>query len=70
MLTPPHAGRCPRCAEPFAPSYTAVVAAAVSSFAVAADALSAAGTSLRETAPRLHIDSVGLGEQLRAALDH
>lgn len=70
MLIPPDAGRCPRCDVPFAPDYTAVVAAAAQSFQAAADALSAAGTSLREAAPRLHIDTSGLTEALRSALDH
>lgn len=70
MLTPPVAGRCPRCAAPFAPDYTPVVAAAVQSVQVAADALAAAGTSLREIAPRLHIDTASLAEDLRKALDH
>jgi hypothetical protein len=70
VLAPPHAGHCPRCGEPFAPDYTSVVAAAVRSFDVAAQELAAAGTSLREAAPRLHIDSAALAEQLRLALDH
>ncbi len=70
MLAPPAAGRCPRCAAPFAPDYTPVVAAAVASVQVAADALAAAGTALREMAPRLHIDTAGLTQALRDALDH
>lgn len=70
VLEPPHVGACPRCAEAFAPDYTAVVAAAVRSFDLAADSLATAGGSLRDTAPRLHIDSAGLAEQLRSNLDH
>jgi hypothetical protein len=70
VLVPPRTGQCPRCGESFAADYTAVVAAATQSFSSAAEQLSAAGDALRDMAPRLHIDTVDLGEQLRSALDH
>lgn len=70
LLAPPSAGHCPRCGEPFAAGYTAVVSAAVHSFQLAAEELAAAGTALRDMAPRLHIDAAGLGENLRSLLDH
>jgi hypothetical protein len=70
VLVPPRAGDCPRCGEPFAAGYVGVVGSAVAAFERAADALLAAGTQLREMAPRLHIDAAGLAEQVRSALDH
>lgn len=70
LLAPPHAGRCPRCDEPFAAGYTAVVASAARSFTLAAQEMLAAGVRLKDVAPRLHIDAAGLGDGLRSALDH
>jgi len=69
-LAAPHAGECPRCGEPFAAGYTAMVTTAVRQLELAASALAAAGQQLLDVAPRLHIDTAQLAADLRAALDH
>lgn len=70
VLAAPHAGHCPRCGEPFAASYTAVVAAAVRQLDVAVGALAAAGQQLVDVAPRLHVDTAQLAADLHEVLDH
>lgn len=60
---------CPRCGEPFAPGYAAVVVTAVRQFLAAADALAQAGTELTDVAAGLHVDAAALSGQLAAVLD-
>jgi hypothetical protein len=51
------AGRCPRCATPFAAEgYTAVMTSAVRQILVAVDTLDGALRQLRDLAPALHVD--------------
>lgn len=70
LTAAPQSARCPRCGEPFALDYTVPLVVAAQSLALAVETLLAAGTSLRGLAPRLHIDSAALADQLRSALDY
>jgi hypothetical protein len=63
------AGRCPRCGEPFAAGYAAVLAGAVNQLATAADALESAVRQLADVAPALHVDRRKLYAELDDALD-
>jgi hypothetical protein len=61
-------GRCPRCGVDLASSYGPVVSAAVHDLLAAVATLEQAAARLAETAPRLHIDTRSLSEQVAASL--
>jgi len=63
------AGRCPRCGYALAPSYVAVLDTAVRQLLAAAADLAEGGRVLRETAPRLHVDTRALCAALEKVLD-
>lgn len=70
LLEPPTLGECPRCGEPFGAGYAGLLAGDVRRLAAAAVSLADAGGQLAEVAPALHLDTVRLAADLRAALDH
>lgn len=65
VVTEGTGGRCPRCGHVYNSDYNAVVTRAVAAFLKAADDLAAAAQTMRETAPKLHVDR----ELLYKALD-
>jgi hypothetical protein len=70
IVEPAHPAACPRCGEPLAPGYAAVVVSTAREVAAAAAALEAAANRLRDVAPALHVDTAALGERLRESVDH
>lgn len=62
-------GRCPRCGDPLAPEYTAVLGVTVHQLLTAADALDGAIRQLKAVAPSLHLDLQRLCADLDAAAE-
>jgi hypothetical protein len=61
-------GRCPRCSEDLAPGYTPVASAAVHLLLSAAADLEQAASRLSDSAPRLHVDTRKLADDVTTAL--
>jgi uncharacterized paraquat-inducible protein A len=61
-------GRCPRCDVDLAGGYAPVASTAVHDLLSAVATLEQAAARLAETAPRLHIDTRALSEQVAASL--